>query len=98
LSGGKPIKKITTLIDMIGKTVWVRLSFKDPEKFEAVTLREVEPAGILVQSKDITEWFLASAQKTSSPITPLLFLPFSQILCILIPEKGVSLSEKSLGL
>jgi integrase len=47
----------------------VRLSFKDPNKFEEVTLREVELGGILVQSKDITESFLASAQKTSSPIT-----------------------------
>lgn len=88
---------MTTLIDLVGKRILIRLSFQDdPERFQTVLLRNVEQGGIWLESQNLTDSFIGKG-KTASPVTPLVFVPYPQIVWILVLQDVPSVSVSALG-
>jgi hypothetical protein len=89
---------VKTLAERIGEQILVRSNVLHAEQPQIVTLRGVKFGGIWVESQEMTNDLLARVGAPSSPATPVMFLPFAQILWILASYPGQSLQEKAFGL
>ena len=86
------------LNEMIGQAVFGLVPIIHKTTFQQLMLLGVEAGGIWVECQALTDTILKVAGVSSSPATPVFFLPFSQVSFLLVQGKGMSLSEKALGL
>ena len=95
--------KMPNLRDFIGQTIQVFLvndTLKDdPDNNDAARMKltDIESSGIWVESLKMNALMLARS-KQSIPITPIFFVPFSQILFVSASDDYPLLSPRELGL
>jgi hypothetical protein len=82
---------------LIGQTVGMMVPVFDSKKTIRVKIHAIESAGIWLESQMIIEKMFAISGKTSSPATPLFFLPFSSIGFVVASIELPSLSETMLA-
>jgi hypothetical protein len=92
---------IPTLSELVGSEIILELlnpvvrPKSKRDKTQKVRLAAVEPAGIWVESPEITNILLEPTG--AMPQTPIWFFPFSQVRYVFIMGDFVALSEKSFG-
>lgn len=85
------------LADIIGQSVYVRSFVLDQNKAILVKILDVEAGGIWIEWQQKTEEILAILQTASTPVTPIFFLPYAQILWTHALLDTPALSEKAFG-
>jgi hypothetical protein len=88
---------VPKLYNMIGNEIFI--STVSSEALEKVKLLGVETGGIWIESKTLTDGFLALSESKVLPNTPMVFLPYSRLKGIIgVIEGAPSFDEKALGL
>jgi hypothetical protein len=81
----------------VGKTVSISIPALTEKSIQELKLVALEAAGIWVSGQHITDLILPKLKLSAAAETPVVFVPFSQVLCLIESVPGVSLSEKLLS-
>jgi hypothetical protein len=84
------------LHDLIGEDILVNFIFTGGKKLEFVKLIALEPYGIWIESSHLTQAILNQLNVPAGN-TPVVFVPFAQIVYVLSSSESVSLSNKAFG-
>jgi hypothetical protein len=87
----------TSLLDMVGEEIGVKIPWLNPESHVNVILESVESAGIWINSKQFNEEVLSAAGIKASLASLSLFVPFAKIDFVIGVSQLPHLSEESLG-
>ncbi len=85
------------LREKVGGTIWIRTPHLKNNQLHIVKLLSVDVGGIWIESETFTDTALKEVELTASPRTPVLFLPYSQIVYIISFEDVPSVSVEALG-
>jgi hypothetical protein len=91
------------LADHIGKLISIRSSALNTalgetgDKWTKVKLISIEAGGLLIESQELINRSLQRAGVGAALTTPLLFLPYHEILLCVVSAEGPALEEKGLG-
>lgn len=83
-----------SLNGLINQTVGMQLTFLNPTRTTRVAIHAVEATGIWIESQDFTEMMMEARGSQITRATPLLFVPFSQIVYIVASIDKPSISER----
>ena len=84
--------------ELVGGKINVVVPRIDSRRWITLKIIGVEPAGLWVQSDELTAGVLKLLQVASAPRTPVLFLPFHEISIAISSIPDVALDEKAFGL
>jgi hypothetical protein len=87
----------TSLEDMVGEQIGVKIPWLNPEAHVNVILESVESQGIWINSSQFNEQVLSAVGIKASLASLSLFVPFAKIDFVIGVSKIPHLSEESLG-
>jgi len=82
--------------DRIGEDILIAIA-PPPVKLNRVQLVGVESGGIWIKSQALTELLLRSSGVATHHKTPVIFVPYSQLLVAIASTPEVALDEKAFG-
>ncbi len=86
-----------TLQSLVGREIIARIPIVYEQGPTTVKLVSVDHAGIWIESKHMTEYWLSELKVSATASTFVFFVPYHQLYWVLALQERVSLSEKGLG-
>jgi hypothetical protein len=84
--------------DLIGDSIFVKSPLMDKDsKLTEVKLLGVEAGGLWIQSQVLTNAVLDFFGASSAGKTPIFFLPYHEIICVVTTIDEIALGEKAFG-
>ena len=85
------------LDDMVRETIFAKVPAADPANIHLFKLHSVEAGGLWLESQAFIDALLEQMGVQAAPKTPVVFVPYHQIVFVLGFSDAPSFSEKALG-